>query len=465
MKILLLHPPGVRDYNRGYYCSATTKSAYLFPPLDLLFVSGIVRDAGCEVVLIDAIADRLDPGRAIALAAAAAPSLVIGLSGIVSWEEDRRFFARLKARIPAPIVVSGDVFLDAPADLMRREPWIDGVLFDFTSPDIVRFLGGEREGIGTMVVRRGGGIADCRGAAKRGVFTLPVPMHELFIGKRYRHPFTRSRPLASVLTSFGCPGRCFFCVADAIPFRHRPAADVAAELDCLRSLGVREILFADFTFGVPRDDRRELLRIMIERGYGFDWSCFSRVDVVDEEMLALFTRAGCHTIIFGVESGDDEVLAKYRKGFDTGRVRRVFRLCRTLGIDTVATFIIAGPYDTLETCERTIRFARELPCDYASFNVAVPRPCTQYRREAVARGIISEADLDFDHSGGFVTRGSGLLSAAEIRRLRRRAVRSFYLRPCYILGRLCRVRSWHQLRELVANGVDLVLKAAGMRAV
>ncbi len=40
MKVLLLNPPGERIYIRDYFCSKTTKSNYLFHPIDLLALSG-----------------------------------------------------------------------------------------------------------------------------------------------------------------------------------------------------------------------------------------------------------------------------------------------------------------------------------------------------------------------------------------------------------------------------------------
>jgi radical SAM superfamily enzyme YgiQ (UPF0313 family) len=455
-RVLLLHPPYTTDCNRGYYCSATTKSAYLFPPLDLLFVSGTLRGAGCRVDLVDCVADRIDGRRAIERIEAIGPDCIVALCGIVSWDEDRAFFRALRARYGAPIVVSGDVFLDAPERIMKEEEWIDGILFDFTNGDIVHYLEGEDRAIVDMAFRRGETVHARREGESGATFKLAVPMHELFLGKRYRHPFTRSRPLTSVLTSFGCPYHCYFCVADKIPFRHRRAEDVIEELDHVKGLGIPEILFFDFTFGVPREDRKRLCETMIERRYGFHWSCYSRVDVVDEEMLALFKASGCHTIMFGVESGDDGILKDYRKGFDTGRVRRVFSLCRKMGIDTVATFILGGMFDTLESCKRTIRFARELGCDYASFNVAVPRPRTSFREEAVAGKLVRDTDLDFDHSGNVCAHGTNSLSADEIRHLRRHAIRSFYLRPGYAVRRLARVRSRHQLFELTSNGIELI---------
>ena len=457
-RVLLLHPPWKRDCNRGYYCSATTKSAYLFPPLDLLFMSGVVRDAGNAVLFIDCIAEKIDAPRAIEQIEVLRPDCVVALCGIVSWDTDKTFLRSLKESCGMPIVVSGDVFLGVHEKIMGEEDWIDGILFDFTNRDIVNYLGGNDQAIVNMAFKRGDTVYNYRGreATREATFSLPVPMHDLFKGKRYRNPFSRSAPLTSVLTSFGCPFHCYFCVADKIPFKHRVAEDVARELDYVKSLDIPEILFFDFTFGVPREERKRLCAMMIERKYGFHWSCYSRVDCVDDEMLGLFKRAGCHTIMFGVESGDDEILHRYRKGITRRKIRETFALCRSKGIDTVGTFILGGIFDTLESSRETIRFARESGCDFASFNIAVPRPYTEFRAEAIKAGIIRESDLNMDHSGGRISFGSTCLSSVEIARLKRAAVVRFYLRPRYLLQRIAGITTWHQFAELLSNGIDLV---------
>lgn len=457
-RVLLLHPPYTRDCNRGYYCSATTKSAYLFPPLDLLFISGTLREAGHEINLIDCVADRIDERRAIERIRGIGPDCIVALCGIVSWDADRAFFRSLRALNKAPIVVSGDVFLDAPEGIMKEEEWIDGILFDFTNGDVVNYLDGKDQAIVAMAFRRGGAVFSRREGKVEPVFELPIPMHEMILGKRYRHPFTRSRPLTSVLTSFGCPCHCYFCVADKIPFKYRRAEDVVKELDYVKKLGIPEILFFDFTFGVPREDRKRLCATMVERRYGFHWACYSRVDAVDEEMLSIFKASGCHTIMFGVESGDDEILERYNKGITTEKIRGAFELCRRVGIDTVGTFILGGSFDTVESSRKTIRFANELRCDFASFNIAVPRPQTRFRAEALRNGMIGEDDLNMDHSGSRIVWNSGHLSSGEISRLRRTALAQFYLRPGYLLRRLAKIRNWHQLCELFSNGFDLVKK-------
>ena len=73
MKVLLLNPPGKRTYIRDYFCSKTTKSNYLFHPIDLVVLSGTIA-AQHEVQALDCIAEELSPAEAEALASAPATS-------------------------------------------------------------------------------------------------------------------------------------------------------------------------------------------------------------------------------------------------------------------------------------------------------------------------------------------------------------------------------------------------------
>src|SRR5262245_65093697 len=91
-RVLLLNPPGRDLYIRDYFCSKTTKSNYLFHPIDLLALSGTLASRH-ETRVIDAIAERLSPPRAHARIDALAPEAIVSLVGSVSWPEDREFLA------------------------------------------------------------------------------------------------------------------------------------------------------------------------------------------------------------------------------------------------------------------------------------------------------------------------------------------------------------------------------------
>lgn len=433
MKVVLLNPPGDKLYVRSYYCGATSKADYLFQPLDLLILSGILSQ-GHEITVLDCIAQRLNPAQALNRLELINPQAVISLVSMVSWSNDESFLRLLKARIPAlKLIANGDIFFDQGKERMEACPYLDAVIFNFTSCDPLHYLAGEYAKITHMLYRRDGRIEYVRPAAQplSGVFHIPVPRHELFCNRRYRFPFARRHPFATVLASFGCPFRCGFCIAHSLGFSWRTADEVMEELSYIHRLGIRELFFEDMSFGLPRENALRLLEGMRAARLEMGWTCFSRVDIVDEDFLRLMKECGCHTIMFGVESASEHLLKRYEKGYQLAQVEAAFAACRKLGIRTVATFILGLPEDTRETCLATIQFAKELACDYASFNVAVPRPGTALRTAALGAGLTTPEESDFDHSGSRNVLPTQYLTRQEVRQLRRRAIREFYLRPSY----------------------------------
>ncbi|MGB9005664.1 MAG: hypothetical protein WCB96_08075, partial [Candidatus Aminicenantales bacterium] len=127
------------------------------------------------------------------------------------------------------------------------------------------------------------------------------------------------------------------------------------------------------------------------------------------------------------------------------------------GLRILGYFILGLPGETREMALRTIDLAKKLNIDIASFAIATPDIGTRLREEAVARGWIP-ADLDSWDSTDYPLIASGDMTPEEIWRMRRKAVRAFYLRPSYILRKLGQVRSWTDLRMLASNALSLLSK-------
>ncbi|RJP68020.1 MAG: radical SAM protein [Candidatus Abyssobacteria bacterium SURF_17] len=453
-RIVLLNLPGKRLYIRDYYCSKVSKTNYLFAPCDFLMLSGRLKER-YDVRFVDCIAERLSEPACLTKLSALAPQAIVFLAGSVSWEEDAIFLRKLKGHFPDTLLIgTGDIFLEDGNKVLESNPAIDAAILNFSTDDIMRFLAGDAPF--NMIIRDNGKKARAlpmrRGAYE--AFSMPIPRQEIFMRRQYRLPFVK-RPFATVLTDFGCPFRCSFCIMSTLGYRYRETANVLEELDLIQSLNIRDIFFIDQTFRPRRSDNMELCEAMIARKYGFKWICYSRVDVVDEDILARMKEAGCTTIMFGVESGDPEILERYRKGYTLERIHETFALCKMLGIRTVATFILGLPDDTEESCRKTIELACSLECDYASFNFAVPRGGTKLRTEAIGAGLIDSTVTVMDQSGTFFVMPTHTLSTEQLRRLRRLAVRKYYLRPRYILKRLRALTSPQEFGEMLYAGISL----------
>jgi anaerobic magnesium-protoporphyrin IX monomethyl ester cyclase len=459
LNIILLNPPGQKIYVRNYYCPSTSKASYLFQPLDLMMVSGRLAEDH-EVSVIDAIASRMSPDECFEKVMSHDPDGMVILTGSVSWTEDQPFIKRVKQAKPKiKIAVSGDLFFGDAQKLLKEEPAIDGAIFDFTSEGIKHFFKNDKEKICDMAFRNNGDVIVRKRPTKGGgVFTMPSPRHDLFRHKNYRFPFVKRYPYTTVMTNFGCPYMCNFCIASAMDFRFRPHAEVLAELRNITQLGIREIFFEDFTFGLPKPESRKLVQAMIDEKLDLTWTCYTRVDTVDEAFLKQMKQAGCHTIIFGVESADDGIVATTHKGTNKEQVKKMFQTARALKIRTVATFVLGLPEETRETCLETIAFAKELNPDYASFNVAVPRAGTELSDQADSAGLHSKDQPAFDHSGEMIAMPTKSMSQKEVATLREKAILEFYMRPGYIARQLMNISTWTEFMEHVSEATAIIKK-------
>lgn len=265
---------------------------------------------------------------------------------------------------------------------------------------------------------------------------MPHPMHHLLPLQDYRMPYIKG-PFTFIVTSRGCPAGCTYCIKHVsyqFSVRLRSPENIMEELWILKKLGMNNIhMYADL-FTVNRDQVVGLCKLIIEEGIDIKWTCNSRVDYVDEEMLDLMGKAGCRLISWGIESGNEQILRHARKGAYPDKAERALRWAKKAGIMNWGYFIIGLPGETEETIRDTIDFSKKLPLDIALFHVAAPYPGTPFFFEVVENDWFrpgtrwEQVDMD---------KGTVLdydeLSAEELLYWQKRAFREWAFRPGPIL--------------------------------
>jgi radical SAM superfamily enzyme YgiQ (UPF0313 family) len=261
---------------------------------------------------------------------------------------------------------------------------------------------------------------------------LPMPMHHLLPFDRYRMPLLKG-PFTFIVTSRGCPAGCTYCIKHVSygpTMRMRSPGKLVEEIAVLGRLGIHNIhMYADL-FTVNRDQVVGLCRALLDAGLNIKWTCNSRVDFVDREMLELMARSGCHLISWGLESGNAGILAHARKGVDPERARQSLTIARKAGIKNWGYFIIGLPGETEETIRETIAFAKNLPLDIALFHIAAPHPGTPFFHEVVKHGWFRKGvrweEVDMDESTVLDYPG---LPAERLEYWQKRAFREWAMRP------------------------------------
>ena len=180
------------------------------------------------------------------------------------------------------------------------------------------------------------------------------------------------------MTSRGCPFACDFCSRPVFgnEFRTRTASNVADEIEEVHSLGYERVWFADDCFTLKRKRLLGICDELIKRRLKIGWECLSRVDTLDLEVAAKMKKTGCLRIFFGIESGNNSILALMEKQITTKQADEAVRLCKRNGIKAGAFFILGYPGENDKTILDTVRFASSLPLDYLSFTLPYPIPGT-----------------------------------------------------------------------------------------
>lgn len=459
MKILLLNPPGTKTFLRDYYCTTVSKSDYYYHPVDLLYLSGTLSEQH-EVEVLDALVRGLDRDETLAEIAHRKPDVVVALIAAPSFDEDRAFLVELDGRHPElRLVATGDVCREFGSDLFRVVPCLDASLVDFSTRDLLTYLeSGAGQPIDNVIYRHGPGAELVAGPEKHanGRFQIPPPRIDQFPRELYSFPFVLHEPFMTVLSDFGCPYSCTFCPVSTLGFKLRPIEEVLDELHRLWDAGYREVHFRDQTFGVNKRRTLDLCRAIREELPDLTWSCFSRVDVLDEERISAMAGAGCHTVIVGIEFDDDELQGILKKNINRTQMHDCVELCHRHGLRIAGTFIVGLPQQDESDILRTGKLAAALDLDFASFNLATPRLGTQWRSELLADDQIEASNWRMDTVEGTTAWTSARISPEHLGELRDRVERSFYLRPRYLLKRLLQVRSTTEIASLLRNARAIV---------
>lgn len=291
--------------------------------------------------------------------------------------------------------------------------------------------------------------------------TLPLPAWDLLPLDKYI-PLPNQylcKPVIHMVAIRGCPFDCNFCSNNAVFGRKirakSPFKLVEDILHVKEKYGIKEISFWDDTMTINRKWMEGFCNRLIEKKACVTWTCYSRVDTVDFNLLKLMKKAGCWNIFYGFESGNQELLNEIGKGITLEQIKNVNKWTKDAGIEVRASFMIALPGETPEAAKKTIDFAIELEPDYAQFCITTPYPGTKLYETAKKKGKLLN-DFSKYNIWEVVYIPEGYKNEQEIMAIEKLAMRKFYFRPKFILNKLKRIRSLEDIRRYF-NGFKMAL--------
>jgi hypothetical protein len=147
------------------------------------------------------------------------------------------------------------------------------------------------------------------------------------------------------MTSRGCPGHCTFCAKNVVWGTKYRAHSVDYVLNLLEAtidrLPLKMLMVKDDTFTANQRRALAICQGIVDRGINFVWSCDTRADALNAELLRAMRLAGCQLLSFGVESGSAAILANIKKNVSPETIASATELAKQYGL-TVRYFMMLG---------------------------------------------------------------------------------------------------------------------------
>ncbi len=445
------------------------KTISLRPPIDLLYATASFEAAGCECRVVDYPGEEMDWSELERELHSFAPDVLLLSITTPSLDDDTKAATLAKKVDPKILTVAkGAHFNTLDRESLEKYPALDVVLrgeYEETCKEIGEGKPLDQiQGI-TWRNERSEIVQNPDRPFIADLDAIPFPARHLSKNALYVRP-DNGQLQTTILTNRGCPFHCIYCLANQVSGtknRYRSVENVIAEIrECVEKHGIRSFLFRSDLFTQNKKWVIRLCQAILDSGLKIDWACNSRVDTLNPEVLGWMKKAGCWIIAFGVESGNQETLDRIDKAAKVEDSFKAIAMTREAGIKSSVYLLMGLPWDTRESIGELMEYARKLNPDVLEFFYTYPFPGTPLYETCVKEGLIRQGEIPREAYDNPAMPGL-YLSIEDFRKLRRKAMRDFYLRPSKIAQTLWSARSprelanylrvgWAQLKDLIVGG-------------
>ena len=374
--------------------------------LGLAGLAAILRNAGHDVVLLDATLQDLSDAEVVDRLLVSGPQLIGVTLPYQRWVQTAVLATSTIGRaMPEAHLTVGGQFPSIECErLLRDVPELDSVVIgegDLSLPALAE------------AIVSGQPMADLKGIAYRDGGRIVGTQPQELVSNLDDLPWA-SRDHAAlaikrngrlgIIASRGCYARCTFCVSRAIrdlapgaPWRGRSAKSVVDEMEQLnRDFGVTRFQFWDDQFIGPGkagvDRVLSFCRLLKQRGNTFSFGFDCRADAVCKypELFLSLKEAGLTHVYMGLESGSTEQLSQYGKGITTQQNLEAITTLRSLGLRVDFGFIMFDPYTTLAGLRSNLRAIRRFGSNTRQLigTAIVPYAGTAYTKRLASDGLL-----------------------------------------------------------------------------
>ena len=270
-----------------------------------------------------------------------------------------------EAKPDVHVTVGGSIFTRLVDNLRRCERLFqvtdDFIVFEGETAllELVNQLEGKKNfaKVPNLIYRENGKVIVNQPFYSENLAQHPAPNYDGFPLDRYLAPKT----VLPVQFSRGCYYKdCAFCALtlDHQNFRQKDIKVV----DELQSLSQKyDTPFFFFTDEcLALSPTRRLCKEILNRQFDVQWTAELRFEKnLSRELLSLMRDAGCHKIVFGLETYNRRMMDFMQKGITPENVDRICADCVDLGIGVHCYVIVGFPTETEDEARETMNFILE----------------------------------------------------------------------------------------------------------
>lgn len=337
------------------------------------YVATAMQRCEIDVSILDCSAYSFDDIE-IAKAVIQSGTKIFGIGALYpQFKEVERICSIIRALVPKATIILGGALPSPIPEFVLRKTGADVAVIgeaEMTIPALMSSLAGERN----ISAVRGIAYIKDKQFFDNGKPVLPLTVTkkevgwpaldlyplEQYINSPKFHPLQQNYRLLPIVTGRGCPYSCNFCYR-VNAYRLRPLDDLFDEMEyMIDRYKLDGFYLVDDLLMLSEKKIKNFCEGVLNRGFDIKFSCSGRVNTVTPEVVRLLKEAGCVSIYYGLESGNQQILNSMSKKTSIEQIYEAVRLTRESDIFCQYGVMFGQPGENESTLRDSIELIKKI---------------------------------------------------------------------------------------------------------
>jgi anaerobic magnesium-protoporphyrin IX monomethyl ester cyclase len=220
-----------------------------------------------------------------------------------------------------------------------------------------------------------------------------------------RYPVMSKDTVPRFIASRGCPYNCNFCYNEQIKelfndngkyLRYKDPENLIREISGItRNFNVESVFFVDDLFTMNKKWLADFLKLY-KNDIDSPFMCTTRANLMDDSLAKILSEAGCQTVSFGIETGNEFIREKVlNKKISDEQIIRCGKTIQKYGMQIQTANMFCLPGESLQDAYKTIEINHKAGTHLAFCSLFLPFPNTSLAKYCIENGYL-KSDYSFD---------------------------------------------------------------------